>query len=392
MDIYSPFGFFFTVCLVLAVLGLPLFSAADQKWHVTSSRTETLDGLRGYLALGVFIHHAVIYYKSLKFGVWDNPPSVLYTQLGPVGVSLFFMITGFLFWGKAISSDGRVEWMKLFIGRVFRITPVYYLAMLLMLVIIFVKVNFEILESIDTIFRQIFPLFLFGIFEPGKVINGYAGPKGITAAVTWTLRYEWIYYLIILPFSVVFIRFGAHLIYSVLVLFLCLIAYGFYDASSNSLLLAAFFIGMVTASLQTRINSTAFDNKAASGLIVINLYLIFFDPLGMTDVLRVLLSGLIFFMVVNGCSIYGLLKKRVSQRLGEISYSIYLLQGIFLYSYVQIPEVREWAILNAYSFWLFVSVVAISLVFGAYLSYLFVEKPGIHIGKDIIAKFVLKNQ
>jgi peptidoglycan/LPS O-acetylase OafA/YrhL len=391
MDVYTPFGGLFTVCLVLVILRLPLFSATDQKWHVSSSRTETLDGLRGYLALGVFIHHAVIYYGLLKSGVWDNPPSVLYTQLGPVGVSLFFMITGFLFWGKVISTDGRVEWLKLFVGRVFRITPVYYLTMLLVMFIIFAKSNFKLVEELDTIFMQIFPLFLFGIFEPGKVINGYVGPRGITAAVTWTLRYEWIYYLVILPFSALFVRAGFHLIYSIFVLLLCLIGYEFFHASSNSLLLAAFFMGMVCASLQTKMNSNSLDNKFFSGVIVLFFYLVFFEPFGMTDVLRVVLSGFIFFSIVNGCSIYGLLKKKSSQRLGEISYSIYLLQGIFLYLYVQIPEVREWAILNVYFFWLFVTVVGVSLVFGAYLAYVLIEKPGIRMGKKFIENFVHKN-
>lgn len=107
MNIYTPIGYFFVLVSVLLFMKLPVFSAADTKWHTNASRTMTIDGLRGYLAVGVFIHHAVIYYRYLTERIWDNPASSLYTQLGSINVSLFFMITGYLFWGKIISCQGR---------------------------------------------------------------------------------------------------------------------------------------------------------------------------------------------------------------------------------------------------------------------------------------------
>ncbi|MCC9001654.1 MAG: acyltransferase, partial [Candidatus Competibacter sp.] len=54
-------------------------------------RYPSLDGLRGYLALAVFVSHSSIWYFYLRTGTWDVPPSNVYTQLGQGSVTLFFM-------------------------------------------------------------------------------------------------------------------------------------------------------------------------------------------------------------------------------------------------------------------------------------------------------------
>lgn len=66
MDIYSPFGFFAVLALLLIFIRLPIFASADSSWHEQGMRTTTIDGLRGFLALGVFFHHALIYYMMVS--------------------------------------------------------------------------------------------------------------------------------------------------------------------------------------------------------------------------------------------------------------------------------------------------------------------------------------
>ena len=68
---------------------------ARQIEHSSESRYASIDGLRGYLAFGVFVHHAIITLIFLRTGVFDFPPSNFYSQLGQGSVALFFMITGF---------------------------------------------------------------------------------------------------------------------------------------------------------------------------------------------------------------------------------------------------------------------------------------------------------
>jgi peptidoglycan/LPS O-acetylase OafA/YrhL len=84
------------------------------------SRFVSIDGLRGYLAFFVFIHHACVWYFYLHSGDWKIPPSKIYTHFGQTSVSFFFMITAFLFFLKLLESDNKkIDWTRLFISRIF---------------------------------------------------------------------------------------------------------------------------------------------------------------------------------------------------------------------------------------------------------------------------------
>lgn len=96
----------------------------------TSGRFFTIDGLRGYLAFFVFLHHSCIWYYYLGSGVWANPPNRVFVHFGQIGVSLFFMITGFLFFSKMLDSrKSGVDWLRLYSSRFLRLTPLYVFSM-----------------------------------------------------------------------------------------------------------------------------------------------------------------------------------------------------------------------------------------------------------------------
>jgi peptidoglycan/LPS O-acetylase OafA/YrhL len=296
------------------------------------------------------------------------------------------MITGYLFWGKIISTKGKPSWLKLFIGRAFRIGPVYFLMTGLILLIIAIETDFTLQEPLNKVLLEIAPLLLFGIYEPGHVINGFSGPKLITAAVTWTLRYEWVFYIVILPISAIFARNSKHhLVYSVGVLLICLSASLFKNGSSNSLLLAAFFIGMVCASLQALDYISQISDRAMSIIAIIFLWLVFFEPVPTNKTIQTVLSGVVFFFIVNRCSLFGFLTNKSAQRLGEISYGIYLLQGIILFSTIRIPEIRTIVTMTTINYWIYLLIQAITLIFFAYSTYYFIEKPGISAGKKVLS-------
>ena len=97
-----------------------------------------MDGLRGFLALSVVLHHASIYHQflqqaSLTSAAWSAPPSRLYLTLGMAAMSMFFMITGYLFWSRLIGDkfkdQGAQGWGRLYVGRIFRIGPLYLTAL-----------------------------------------------------------------------------------------------------------------------------------------------------------------------------------------------------------------------------------------------------------------------
>ena len=94
MQVEIPGLYFALLALSMAFINLPLFSRLDAT-PATSLRYGTLDGLRGFLALSVFVFHLIVTREFLATDVWQPPHSRVYRLLGPLGVSLFFMITGF---------------------------------------------------------------------------------------------------------------------------------------------------------------------------------------------------------------------------------------------------------------------------------------------------------
>lgn len=87
--VYTPIGYFVVSTILLSLASSPFFRAADASWHVQTNRASTIDGLRGFLALAVFFHHATIYHRFLTDGVWAVPPSAFYTELGQAAVVVF---------------------------------------------------------------------------------------------------------------------------------------------------------------------------------------------------------------------------------------------------------------------------------------------------------------
>lgn len=68
-------------------------------------RNDSIDGLRGYLAFFVFLHHSLVWYFYIKTGSWNVLDSHFYNHLGQTSVVFFFMITGFLFYAKLLNKD-----------------------------------------------------------------------------------------------------------------------------------------------------------------------------------------------------------------------------------------------------------------------------------------------
>lgn len=376
------------MAIVLAYAGMPLFSAADIVWHDQAPRTSTLDGLRGFLATGVFFHHASIYYLFLRTGVWKLPPSFFYTQLGQSSVSLFFMITGYLFWGKAIRGRGRLDWKALYVGRIFRIAPLYYLAVLLMLFAVFLQTRFTLLQSASTLLRQLAPLTLFGFKNPGQTINTYRDPGLILAGVTWTLHYEWLFYLIVLPVSAFFARLPrGHLGLSLTGLAICFVMIT-HTPSINWVAATDFFAGMACVSVQQHTTwlDKHLDDRAKSIITIGLLTLLFSNFDTAYAAIPILMLGTLFFLITSGCTLFGLLLTRAARRLGEISYGIYIFQGLALYAIFYFIPLRNFALSSAPHYWMTIAIAGLGLVTFALFAHIAFELPGIKAGKTLIKK------
>ncbi|HFR0940102.1 TPA: acyltransferase family protein, partial [Shigella flexneri] len=154
-------------------------------------RNNQIDGMRGFLAIFVLIHHAAIWHGYLLTGVWKTPSSNLLTNLGQVGVSFFFMITGYLFFSKIRSSDQ--DWVRLYISRFLRLTPMFIVSLCLVLLVIGFKSRWSVHVSPASLTVSLMrwaPFTALGMPN----INGVKDSFTINAAVTWTLVYEWFFY------------------------------------------------------------------------------------------------------------------------------------------------------------------------------------------------------
>jgi peptidoglycan/LPS O-acetylase OafA/YrhL len=402
MTLYAVWPYFVLVFVVsIACGGLPPFKLVDDARADGGMRTETLDGLRGFLALSVFVHHLVITHRYLQSGIWDYPPSAFYTLLGQVGFGVFFMITGFLFWGKLLDARGRPDWWTLYLGRVFRIGPMYVLVVALMLFVVAYRTDFQLREPLATVFISVSEWLALGVFPHQPEVNGYQGTGLILAGVTWTIFCEWAFYAV-LPLLAIIARSRRHALFVGSGLGACLLTSACAPTLTAGLatpmtaglvmgiaadLLAFFLSGMLVASLR---RSSMRERMPAGWLSPIALgclgtiFVAFDTALGSV---QIALMALFFYAVCNGGTLFGLLTTRAARRLGNASYSVYLLQGIVLTATFAVPSIKVFALQGVFEYWAVGVLSALALAGVSATTYLAVEKPGIAFGRRIRHRF-----
>ena len=379
MDYLSIWPFFAGMALLLVIVTTPLFSALDAP--AGAERVTTLDGLRGYLALAVVFHHGAIYHGYLEGGAWQLPPSRFYALAGPMGVALFFMITGYLFWGRLVRGGGVLDWRGLYVGRVFRLGPLYLLAVGIMFAVIFASTGLVLNVSVWDLARQIGSWLILGVIK-GPKLNGFEHTEQILAGVTWTLRYEWLFYFS-LPLLAWLLRKGyRHLPLASLIVALPALVLLFIPPNRDVYATVLFGLGMLAASLQQAGLAVRVPDGGAS-VVVLGLLgaVLFFDTAYQTA--PMLLMGAAFCLIANGCTVFGLLTLRPAYRLGAISYGIYLLQGLALAAFFRPDAMRAYGLSSPLAHWSLVAASLLLLLVGSALAHVLLERPGIAFGKVV---------
>lgn len=320
---------------VTLLLAVGLASAAHRfTWLAIpdpSRRVGCLDGLRGYLALFVFMHHCFLWVYILQGHVWTPPPGNLYANLGDASVALFFMITAVLFYPKAVRRLSLNEWITHFISRIFRLTPLLWAAVAAVVLIVLVQNEWHWNSRPSATLADIAQWLAF-LGTPD--LFGHVHTDRIIGRVTWSLFYEWIFYisLPVISLALSTIKSRVRPLYVVLALFLCVerLVYTHQGVSRFAVL---FLAGMLAAEMIRLPKMAAWLRTPAAALIGLAALFseVFFCPTAFAALPTALL--LIFFApVAAGNSYFGLLALPGSIVLGEISYGIYLLHGILLYT------------------------------------------------------------
>ncbi len=334
-------------------------------------RFSSIDGLRGFLAFFVFLHHSCIWYFYLQNGKWEIPPSNLYTHFGQSSVALFFMITGFLFFTKILNGKiKKIEWGKLYVGRFIRLAPLYFLSIFSLLIIVLILSNGNLNENINVLTLEIIRWLGFTIFG-GPNINGIENTNLILAGVTWSLPFEWIFY-----FSLPLLALTTRLVPPAM--YFCLSAVGVIlivrHPDSKYLI---FFGGMIAAVIvKSEWVCKVAPHRFLSFIAIIFLFSAVFFFRSAYELMPIILLTCFFIIIASGNSIFGLLSNPTSRTLGEFAYGIYLLHGIILFiTFNFILGLSFSRSLSAMTYWCVVVGITPALIITCFLAYKFIEFP-----------------
>lgn len=391
MQIQNPLAYFILLpllCVLSCLIGrITKWSGMTPQKEASNRYYSGIDGLRGVLATSVFVHHAVCTYIYFHTGVWDSPTSNFYAQLGPFGVTMFFFITGFLFWSKLLQPE-QLRFIPFMIKRGRRLLPAYYFSAFIVIVLLLIRFGPHLRVPPSQLVTQGATWLTCGVPFDFAQLNDWPDTFIVNAGVVWTLRIEWAFY-ILLPFLGWFGKKWRVLI----LLGICAavkfalshieventIVSGALDLPLKlaASMLTCFSVGIFAAHAKNRWNWGAFLKHWLCTPIAIALWLttmFFVSPDN-----QYLISGLlapIFFMIVFGNNFHGLLSSEFLAFLGTISYSIYLLHGIVLYASMQVAS-RFVSIgtLHAFQYWALIAIVGALVILASSVTYRFIEYP-----------------
>ncbi|MBC7968669.1 MAG: acyltransferase [Verrucomicrobia bacterium] len=344
----------------------------------SKARYKALDGLRGFLALGVFFHHAVVSYQYFQLGVWQTAPSNVYAFLGQGAVIFFFMITGFLFWSK-IMVEPKFDVKRFYIKRALRVLPAYWFSLAVMILIVLILSNFSLKVSLPRFLIQVGSWIICGIYgfsDADKQLFpdiNYSSVGLINASVQWTLRYELQFYLL-LPLLAWFVK-PLRFIGLFFGLLVCILLTRYYPL----IMLMNFLFGMAAAYLVKQLEAKKWllDRRVSLGIILLLAAIpLFRSQPYISNEWAIVLIFVAFVLIASGNDLFSLLTASASRYLGTISYSVYLLHGIVLFCVLRLVD-RVYPIkgMNPFSFWLLIGICGLLVISLAGVTYRYVEYP-----------------
>ena len=349
-------------------------------------RHHALDYLRGCMAVSVMLYHYYSWYTG------DIEAYSVLAKLGIYAVSIFYILSGLslsLAYANKLSSRSGIA--SYTVKRVFRIFPLFWLATSIHLVFQLVKSAIDSSYTFDGTAHEMVMNYslLFGFFDP----------SGYIAVGAWSIGNEIVFYALF-PFVMWLSTFNRALFLLGWVFsFVPYVYFSFFVLSDTHSLgeqwvsyvnpfnqFFLFYSGVVTGVYLKNISPSIVKLILAMLALVIlfyfmtggdsNIYLVVgFSRVGFS-VLAILFVACVFMSKWY-------LRGAVGQFfdfLGESSYSIYLLHPL-----VSFPVIFVFTQLGLNLFYGYVVSLILTL-FCSYLSYHFLEKPGIFVGKEVASK------
>jgi len=367
-------GIIAIVLSVIVALSAASWLAPRLGIDLPGERHAPIDGLRGFAALLVFLSHAALWLYFAKTGRWSNAPLRVYSNMGHAGVIVFFMITAYLFGSKLLQArHAGADWLRLYVSRVLRLTPLYLFVVIVILAVVALASDFQRKDSWAGLGASVAHWAAFTVWDTPD-INGMRETWMVIAGVTWSLRYEWAFYLL-LPLMGLALRVRAPWL---LVLATTLLA-GQIAVSTLKLQLATPFLGGALA-----VWLTGFDrfkalavHRGVSAAALAALMIVTAVSSSLFKPIPLALIAFTFTFIAGGNTLFGLLSSPAARLLGEVSYSMYLLHGIVLFVLVHwVIGLDTVAQMSPWLYWPIIVVVTPLLVGLCMLTFVLIERPG----------------
>jgi peptidoglycan/LPS O-acetylase OafA/YrhL len=329
-------------------------------------RYEMLDGLRGILAIAVLFQHAVTNHFYFLNGFWQMTEVKFYRFLGGEAVIIFFMITSFLYWSKAIARKGNMNTLNLYMNRVLRLAPMYLFSAGIVVLLALIATRFNFSEPVLLI-RDVLSWFTLGI-ETTTSVNGISIIP-FNAGIHWTLHFEWIFYLVLPIAALILTKTPLRFIAVPIFAYVLLSPYRGYWM--------IFFFGIAAAHIVHKYPAMPWLKGKLAGLLpVLGLIVLYFMGPKPYSPEQYIVSLLVLLCFIYGNSLFGLLRTASTKFLGMISYSIYLLHGIVLH--LVLTAVNYFHPINTLSplvYWGYILLAALMTVLVSAFTYQYIEYP-----------------
>ena len=383
-DIADPYSEIY-VALVVIVSVITAHFIPSPAFSNDQHKFTSLDGVRAYCALFVMIAHTASWYTFARDGIWASPPSNLIMQLAQGSVTIFFLLSAFLFWGKFAETNKENNWLKFYVGRVFRLFPLYLFCIIL--VAFFAASTVPIADILKSLTLP--NIIKTAVFLPGAATDLFALPRGtfITLiAPVWTLSYEWILYLTLPALIILYKRQFRNFGWAVG--WLCMLWWLAPRNGNHPMIskLLIFPLGFLCAHLlasrwasQIKLICASPKASAIAAIILLAQVLLPSSETNVYLTANLFLYAIIFLIIAGGNTMWGILTWRASRKLGEMSFSIYLLHSLFLSLIFRglfgLETVR---FMTPMAHWLTIGAFMPLFILCVSLTYTFIERPPIN--------------
>jgi len=334
---------------------------------IKMKQNETMHGLRGLASVIVVFFH--IYGMAYIGGFFEKREIAgffrIFHNFGSMGVNMFFMLSGYLIIGS-LARHGNIK--NFMINRIIRIYPVF-LTLHIVLFLFGPIINYEWLGDVSI--TQYIAGFISNLLLLPGIFDLPIAQKN-----AWSLSYEFLFYIVSALFFLITLKIKKKsLKYISLSLLTALSVVVIYNHPT-----ALFFIlGVIVYYSQDLIKSKYQYKKYyfLNGVILLPVIFYIYDAGNSFAIVPLILSLIMFWVVVNQEGLLSkILKTKVFQFLGTISYSLYLIHpfALFPFKIIFSTEKVKMLIENEYvRISLFGSISLTVAIIGSYISYRLLE-------------------